>query len=732
MKIETTREEWGKSGAVNHSRAYVLGASLASFGAVLGHAQEANEREVKELDEITVTAKKEKKFKPETVSSPKYQAPLRDTPRTVTVVPKEIMEEQGARTLTDVLRNVPGISIQAGEGGGASNSAGDMFTMRGFDASSSLFRDGLRDSGLVSRDTFNTENVEAFVGPGGADVGRGTAAGYVNTQTKTPQLEDFFKAATEVHTAGRYRQTVDVNRKLDDAKLPAWMAGTAMRLNLMGENGAVAGRDEVEREKAGLGAAVATGLGTGSRFTLFSQHVRENNIPDYGIPAKLGRELPGTSSDWYYGSSKSNHEDIKQDMITAIYENELTERLTLRNVSRFARTHRDAVITAPGYNSTTNLITRSLQANERTNETFTNATSANFIIEHGAMKHTLTAALELSTEEQESHTGSQTLATSVVGVKPTNFAAARPAATTNSVGESDTVSLSLFDHWELGSKWLIDAGIRMDRYDTKYHATSPVSATNPDGLVDEEIRDTLYSGKIGFTYKPVEQGSLYLAYGSTVTPPGSANFNLSEATTSQENPNVDLQESRSLEAGIKWDVLDESLSLAAAVFRTENTNVLYNDDTTGTYYSDGGQVVEGVTLSATGQITDQWAVFANATWLDASVDQPGDQYDGNWLVRTPEFSASLWTTYQVAEKWTIGGGVRYQGESMANSANTVTVPGYAVFDAMLQYEHSEHLTFRLNAYNLLDRDYISSINNNTQRLSKGEPASLMLTTQFSF
>jgi catecholate siderophore receptor len=259
-----------------------------------------------------------------------------------------------------------------------------------------------------------------------------------------------------------------------------------------------------------------------------------------------------------------------------------------------------------------------------------------------------------------------------------------------------------------------------------------VSATNPDGLVDEEIRDTLYSGKIGFTYKPVEQGSLYLAYGSTVTPPGSANFNLSEATTSQENPNVDPQESRSLEAGIKWDVLDESLSLAAAVFRAENTNVLYNDDTTGAYYSDGGQVVEGVTLSATGQITDQWAVFANVTWLDASVDQPGDQYDGNWLVRTPEFSASLWTTYQVAEKWTIGGGVRYQGESMANSANTVTVPGYAVFDAMLQYEHSEHLTFRLNAYNLLDRDYISSINNNTQRLSKGEPASLMLTTQFSF
>ena len=121
-----------------------------------------------------------------TVSSPKYTVPLRDIPQTIAIIPRAVMEEQGATTLSDALRNVPGITLQAGEGGGASNTAGDMFNMRGFNASNSLFVDGVRDDGLISRDVFNLEQVEVFMGPTGSDVGRGTAAGYVNMQTQDP------------------------------------------------------------------------------------------------------------------------------------------------------------------------------------------------------------------------------------------------------------------------------------------------------------------------------------------------------------------------------------------------------------------------------------------------------------------------------------------------------------------------------------------------------------------
>ena len=685
------------------------------------------------LEPIVVTADKNKSqaYKPDKVSSPKYPAPLRDTPKTITVIPEQVIQEQGARTLTEVLRNVPGISIQAGEGGGASNTAGDAFSMWGFDASQSVFRDGARDMGLISRDTFNMESVEAFPGPGGSDVGRGSAAGYVNTVSKTPRLEDLFAGSATFGSAQRLRGTLDLNQRIEHPNLPGWLRHSAYRLNVMGETGDVPNRDRVERNGWGVAPAVAVGLGTPSRFTLFSQHVRQDNIPDYGLPMAAGRPVPGVHDDWFYGSTQSTYEDIEQDLVTGVYEHDVNDRLTLRNLSRFGKAYRDAVVLSPGY-SAAGLVTRSLQANERTNEIFLNQTTLTYQLEQGAIKQTITAALEYSEEEQTAHTGSRTLTPMSPATEPTDFAESRPAATTHSQGESDTFSVSLFDQVEFGSRWILTGGLRLDHYDTAYQARSPVSATNPDGWVDQETADTVYSGRIGLTFKPVEEGSIYLAFANTVTPPGTANFTLSEAGTSQDNPELDPQESRSIALGAKWDLLDGSLGLSAAVFHTQNTNVLYNDDTTGTYYTNGGQDVNGFTLGANGKLTDAWQVFANATWLDATVDQPGDISDGMRVIRTPQFSASLWTTYALPWNLTIGAGLRYQGESEANAANTVQLPAYAVMDLMLQYDLNDHVNFRLNVTNLLNRDYISSINNNTQRYANGEPLGAMFSTNFTF
>ncbi len=125
-------------------------------------------------------------------SSPKYAQPLIEVPQTIEVIPREVMEAQGVTTLSDALRNVPGISLQAGEGGGASSTTGDMFNLRGFSANNSLFVDGVRDDGLMSRDVYNLEQVEVFLGPTGSDVGRGNAAGYVNMQTKVPHAESAY------------------------------------------------------------------------------------------------------------------------------------------------------------------------------------------------------------------------------------------------------------------------------------------------------------------------------------------------------------------------------------------------------------------------------------------------------------------------------------------------------------------------------------------------------------
>ena len=200
------------------------------------------------------------------------------------------MEAQGVTTLSDALRNVPGISLQAGEGGAASNTSGDMFNLRGFSAANSLFVDGVRDDGLMSRDVFNLEQVEVFMGPTGSDVGRGNAAGYVNMQTKTP-LADSAHAVSYGYGGGDLnRTTVDLNQPLALGESGSWLSNTAVRLNALWEEGGVAGRDMVERENKSIAPSITLGLNTATRVTGAAQITRQDNLPDYGIPGAAWTE----------------------------------------------------------------------------------------------------------------------------------------------------------------------------------------------------------------------------------------------------------------------------------------------------------------------------------------------------------------------------------------------------------------------------------------------------------
>lgn len=680
---------------------------------------------------LVVSGEKLKSVKTESVSSRKYRAPLRDTPQTITVVPRTLIEEQGARTLTEVLRNVPGIAIQAGEGGGASNTTGDMFTLRGFDASNSLFTDGVRDSGLVSRDTFNTESVEAFLGPNGTDVGRGTASGYINTITKTPKEEAFFSGSATAASGARWRGTLDFNQPLSgDLFSQSGLDQTAARLNLLAETGGVHGRERISNDSIGIAPGLTHGLGTDTRISLFSQHLRQNRMPDYGLPALAGKPVSGVDDEWYYGSTRTNHEDITQDVVTGLLEKDLPGGMHVRALLRHGENERDAAVTAPGFDATTGLITRSFQVNDRTNQILTAQATLGGTRDLLGLRHQWTAAVEAAQERQDSATGSSsTLLPSLApGTRPDDYLVSPPSTTSFSQGETFTQGVSVFDRMELTRKWSLDGGVRLDRYNTDYQSHTAAAPT-PVAL---QADDTLVASKLGVTFKPVEPGTLYASYGTSMTPPGGTNFTLSGTTTNQNHPNLDPQESETFELGSKWDVFEGGLTLSGALFHTENTNVIYNDDSTGIYHSDGGQVLDGLTLGLTGSPSEAWRIFANATYLDGEVDQPGDQYDGNTLIRTPEWSGSIWTTYSTPWKLTFGIGLRYQGESEGNSANSFQVPSYSVMDAMIQYDFNEHANVRLNLTNLLDRNYIQSINNNGQRYLKGEPFGVSVSTNFDF
>ena len=173
------------------------------------------------------------------LSSPKLPQPLRDIPQTVSVIPKEVMRAQAATSLRDVLRNVPGITFQAGEGGGGL--PGDTFTMRGFSAGNDMFIDGVRDVGGYSRDAFNLEQVEVTKGPSSSIAGRGTTGGAINQVTKSPQLGRLSEATIAAGHPGAVRGTVDWNEPIG-----AEERGMSLRLNAMWGDSSVAGRDVVK------------------------------------------------------------------------------------------------------------------------------------------------------------------------------------------------------------------------------------------------------------------------------------------------------------------------------------------------------------------------------------------------------------------------------------------------------------------------------------------------------
>jgi len=680
------------------------------------------------------------------VTSPKYATSLSSTPQTIQVIPQSAMSEQGSFTLSDAMRNVPGITLQAGEGGGASGTAGDMFNMRGFSAANSLFVDGVRDDGLITRDVFNLEQVEVYLGPTGADVGRGNAAGYVNMSSKSPRAGASYGAALSYGSAEARRATADVNVPVPIGEPGSWLAGTAVRLNALWQDGGVAGRDYVENERKAIAPSLALGLGTPTRVVVQAQVTRQDNVPDYGIPGAAWTEpLAPTSvlasrpvaQDTYYGSPDVDYDHAEQTSVTGRVEHDLSPQWSLRNQTRFNETSREAVVTAiagvASFVPATETVVFGRQVNRRENRIVSNQSTLSGRLNTGRLAHAITAGVEVTDERYSAPGmigGGTRAAESIYTPNPfsvvADFAPAPSGATTD--GATRTLALSAFDVATFG-RLQMNGGVRVERYDTEYRALATTGIRT-----DLDASATIVSGKAGVLLQLTPMANVYASYGRTVTPPGSGNFALSAQPNNANSPNVDPQISRNLEVGFKWDLFRRRLSASAALFDTRNENVVYTIDATTVpplFNQDDAQILQGATAGLVGQLTDRWSVMANAAWLDGKQDSQNVTTDGRQLTLMPEWSGSLWTTYAFGA-FTAGGGVRFSDRVFVNTANTISVPAYHLVDAVASYVVNAHLTVRVNGYNLTDEIYVRSISNNGGRYNPGFRRAVLLSTQIGF
>jgi len=732
--------------------------ALSAVAAPFAHAQEPAAEKKKpagdstELPEMVVTADGKKIYKPEKLATPKYTVPLRDVPQTVTVIPTEVMQEQGSTNLRDVLKNVPGISIQAGEGGVP---PGDNLSIRGFNARTDLFVDGVRDFGGYSRDPFNFEQVEVTKGPSSTNAGRGSTGGSINLSSKAPRLEKFSELSTGIGTDDYFRTTLDVNQDIPQ------MQGAAFRVNGVYHTQGVPGRDFVDQERWGIAPSITFGLNTDTRFTLSYFHLEQNNLPDYGLPwvpkenttnttvdnnTGLPSGIPkGVNFSNWYGLLSRDHEDIQTDIATAVFEHDFNKDLKIRNTTRVGLTNLDLSITAPRFDingaNAADIRRTDWKNRDQQDMVYANSTDIRYDFQTGKIEHQLVGVLELSREEEQNRLrGDRNAAlapnTNLYHPSPDSGAYTPDIYYTGAVNNTtaDTVALSLFDTVKLNKQWMLTGGVRADYFDVDYHSRAADSGGNKGAVTEAGRLDKLFSYRGAVTYKPQENGSIYLGYGTSFNP-SAEGLALSTADTATNSMNLKPEESSTIELGTKWDLLDDKLSLTGAIFRTDKSNARTEDpgNPGDIVVLDGEQRVQGFEIGFSGQVMDNWRLIGGYTYLNSEIlSSATDLEEGNEVSNTPKNSFSLWSVHTLPAGFEVGVGAQYVGERFngTRSDTRQEAPGYTTFDSMISYKVNENVTLRLNAYNLTDKDYVDRVGGGHFIPGQGRSATLTANIKF--
>lgn len=700
------------------------------------------------LSTVSVTAETET-FKADTAASTKYTAPLVDTPKTLTVITKEVLQQTNATTLQDALRTTPGITFGMGEGG---TPAGDIPIIRGFKSEANFFIDGLRDPSSQSRDMFAVEQVDVTKGPDSAYSGGGAVGGSINLSTKNARLGNFGDPSIGVGTANYKRATADINRQIGDHM--------AARLSLMKEDSDVAGRDAVWNKKDGVAASLAAGLGTPTRASLSVYHYQTEGLPDYGIPynnpiakyatvaqgtggstattpptvaptlnptavAKNGDGGPlGVNRNNFYGLVNRDFSRTEVNSQTLKLEHDINDKWTVRNSTRFTQTKNDYVVTNPG-DSDASIVTgttlpRSSKNRNSTSDSVINATELVGEFFTGDIKHNIATGIEFMHNEVDSR------GYTVTGASNANIQNPNPndpwtgTVTRNTAGtytRTASRGIYVFDTLTLNKQWLLNLGLRDDEFRTSLdgYTTNGTQSTT----VPLQSRSSFTSYQAGVVFKPKDNGSIYANYATAANPSGITASDGSD-NLSLTNKDLEPEEVRSVELGTKWNLFNNKLALTGAVFNIEKTNAKISLDA-NTMATVGKQRINGYELGFAGNLTDKWQVTGGYTYMDSELVEPGPSYwsksgtnwrynanaenKGNKVPNTPEHSFSVWTSYRILPQLTIGGGAYYVSKVYGDAANTKWVPSYWRADAMATYQVDKNLSLRLNVQNLFDEVY---------------------------
>jgi catecholate siderophore receptor len=701
-------------------------------------------------------------YKVDQPALPKLTQPLVDTPQTIDTMSRQLMDDQGATTMRDVLRNVPGISIAAGEFG----AQGDSLTIRGFTARNDIYLDGMRDYGSYYRDPFYLEDIQVLKGPSSILFGRGSTGGIVEQDSKLPLLQSFTNGTLSFGTDLTKRVTLDVDRAVPDLA-----QGAAFRLNLMAQDGGVAQRDITQNSRFGIAPTLALGLGTPTRLTFTFLHQTEYDIPDYGVPwlyqgtagsgTGLARPVPlSLTQSNFYGFERGDFLRTNVDVPTVKIEHDVNNALTLRDQLRYAHYVRSfritepqiytaasaatpggtgsALLIAPGTPLTSINVARNQLYGSSVETFLQNQADATAKFRTGFISHVLVGGIELGRETSDpvrNSTIGPYSTTPLLAPTPDQTFNANTYSSSRTSTTAETQAVYALDTMTLDEQWQVMGGLRFDRFDAAFQQTTFANPVTGAGAGSTSLGhiDRMLSWRAALIYKPLPIGSIYFSAGTSFNP-SAESLSLSSSTA-----NLDPVENRTYEVGTKWELFEKMLAVSAAVFQTEQTNVRETDPNNPLFQIlVGNAVAKGFELETAGHITEHWQVKAGYAYTYSAITSSPQNDLGHRLGNVPMHTATLWTTYDFPWKLQVGGGAEYVSSRFASTTPTTAggvafwkeASGYWTLNAMAKYPLTDNVALQVNIYNLTDARFYDQLH--PAHVVPGAGRSALFTVSFNY
>jgi iron complex outermembrane recepter protein len=658
------------------------------------YSLQPNEDEIGEEVEITVTAEQEQEAGyrvPDATTATKTDTPLRDIPQSIQIVPKEVIQDRKVNRVVEALENVSGVTSNSG-----TYRVIDNFIIRGFDASTNVTRNGLRDltNNFPGASANNLEQIEVLKGPASVLYGQGGAGGIINLVTKQPLSDPFYSAEVSVGSFSTYEPSFDITGPFNADKTVLY------RLNGSYLN-AKSFIDFFETERVSIAPTIQWKISKNTTFTFEAEYLRNSNSNNFGLPA-VGTVLPNPNGEVPISRTVSEPDDFIDINLTRLgytFEHRFNENWSLRNAFGATLSEFDQKQVFPfALQADNRTVDRSEGLRQASNNYFNLVTDVTGKFKTGSVQHQLLIGFDLFKQDNDENFESRPIASidlfnPVYGAipDPPDFVS-RTLEVSESLGFYAQDQITILDNL----KFLI--GGRFDL--TRQKITDLLDPT-----ASSEQSNSAFSPRLGIVYQPIQPISLYASFTRSFNPVAGRDFN---------NTVFQPERGTQYEVGVKADIT-QKLSATLAFYQLTRTNVETDDPINPDFsIQTGEQRSRGIEFDLSGEILPGWKVITSYAYTDAHITKDTTFPVGNLIDNVPQHSASLWSTYEI-QKGAVKGlgfglGLYYVGDRAGDLDNTFVLPSYLRTDASIFYRQS-NWRIGLNFRNLFGANYFEGANN---------------------